>query len=217
MTGEGKDQSSCDPGGGLLRDGLSAVGLELATAGFAALWNGRALRPDELIPNHAKAAAEVTTALLKRGRAEVDDDGRLVGIHGLSVRITRHHFVHNGRAHYTWCAFDAIGIPAALGIDADVHTDCPTCNRPLQIEIREGRRESRDGLALWLPATTGEHLMIDFCANADMYCSLDHLERRIDTAASAGQVTDLEDAASLGRETWADVTGISLDTANGAC
>jgi hypothetical protein len=193
----------------LLDDGLSDLALEIATAGFVALWDGRAVRPDELAPRHPRRARREMAEMVKRGRAEVDDGGRVVGVHGLTLRPTRHCFVHAGRSHRTWCAFDAIGIPAALAIDAEAQTTCPSCDRALHIAIRGGHPEGSDNV-LWLPSATVRHLMVDFCAAADLYCGRDHLEQRIDTARAAGEILDLSSAALLGREGWADVAGRGL-------
>ena len=52
--------------------------------------------------------------------------------------------------------------------------------------------------------------MADFCAAADLYCSRDHLARRIDTATGRGEVLDMAGAAALGCTAWADVAGRGL-------
>jgi alkylmercury lyase len=191
----------------LLDDGLSDLALELATAGFAALWNGRAARPEDLIPARPGPARRAAAELSDRGRAEIDEHGRVVGVHGLTLRPTRHGFVHAGRLHRTWCAFDSIGIPAALAIDAEARTTCPSCDQGLRIPICRGHPEVSD-VALWLPSPTIRHLMADFCAAADLYCDRSHLERRIDPARTPGEVLDLPGAAALGRTAWADVAGL---------
>jgi hypothetical protein len=193
----------------LLDDGLSDLALDIATAGFVALWDGRAVRPEELVPGQARRARRTTAEMVKRGRAEVDDGGRVAGVHGLTLRRTRHCFVHAGRSHQTWCAFDTIGIPAALAIDAEARTTCPSCDQALHIAIRSGAPEG-SGMVLWLPSATVRHLMVDFCAAADLYCGRDHLEQRIDTARAEGEVMDLSGAAMLGRDAWADVAGHGL-------
>ncbi|MCA1847314.1 MAG: alkylmercury lyase family protein, partial [Actinobacteria bacterium] len=193
----------------LLREGLSDLAREMATAGFAALWDGRAARAEELISGDRrarKAAAE----LVDRGRAEIDGQGRVVGVHGLTLTETRHGFVHGGRLHRTWCAFDSIGIPAAMNIDAEARTTCPACGRALHVPIRGGDPEVSD-VALWLPSPTIGHLMADFCAVADLYCGRSHLEQRIDTAQHGGEVLDLPGAAALGRAVWADVAARGLE------
>lgn len=188
-----------------LADGMSALALEIAVTGFAALWRGDARDPNDLVHAERSSVDEVIAALIERGRCEVEH-GRLVGIHGLTLRPTRHQFVHADRLRHTWCAFDAVGIPAALQIDATTRTDCPTCQRPLRVDIRAGDPVTGADLVLWLPAAMGEHLMESFCAAADVYCSLAHLEQRIDAATADGEIVDLDRAAALGRETWADVT-----------
>lgn len=93
------------------------MAIELAVAGFAAVWEGREVEPTTLVAAPAAVVTDAIEKLVARGRCEVDDHGRLVGIHGLTLRSTRHSFVHDRRVRHTWCAFDSIGIPAALGID----------------------------------------------------------------------------------------------------
>jgi len=194
----------------LLDDGLSPLAREIACAGFVALWNERATHPEELLPGSALRARRATDELVERGRAEVDDGGRIVGVHGLTLRETRHHFLHAGRLHRTWCAFDAIGIPAALAIDADARTRCPSCGDALHIPIHGGQPAPSD-IVVWLPSPTVRHLMTDFCAAADLYCGRGHLEQRIDPARQPGEVLDLLAAAALGRTTWADVAAVPLE------
>src|SRR5258706_12020057 len=94
----------------LLDDGLSDLALEIATAGFVALWDGRAVRPEELAPRHPRRARREMAEMVKRGRAEVDDGGRVVGVHGLTLRPTRHCFVHAGRSRAGCCCHDSEGV-----------------------------------------------------------------------------------------------------------
>lgn len=182
-------------------------------AGFAALWRGRPVPVAELLSGGGALGAEIAAALVPQGRAEVDEHARLVGVHGLTLRPTRHHFVHDGRRHRTWCAFDTIGIPAALRLDATAYTDCPTCRRPITVEMVGGVPHDAE-VALWLPASADGNLIANFCARADLYCSPAHLHQSIDALQTPGNVADLAIAASLGRDTWADVAGIDLDKAS---
>lgn len=184
-----------------LSGGLGEQVGELVAAGFAALWHGEPLLLGEW--------TALAGALEARGRCEVVGD-RLVGIHGLTARPTRHHFVHCASAHHTWCAFDSIGIPGALGIDAVAHTDCPTCGRAIALEIERGVPSDSADLVLWLPDATGDHLMETFCSAADLYCSTEHLAERIDRSVTKGDIVDLAGAVELGRETWADVADLEL-------
>lgn len=194
--------------GRLLGGGLDEVEQALAVRGFGALWDGRACRPEDLLPGVA-AAGFAAIALAGRGRAELDDAGAVIGVHGLTRRPTRHRFLHRGQARHTWCAFDSIGIPAALSLDAVALTDCPACRQPLTVAISKGEPEPGPAV-LWLPGAPPGDLMAQFCASADLYCSPDHLRERIDPAIAPGEITDLGEAAEFGRQAWADVVGLPL-------
>jgi alkylmercury lyase len=193
-------------------DGPDAAARDFAVAGFAALWHGRALRPEALLPGRAAEAGRALAALVGEGRAEADDAGRVVGVHGLTLRPTRHRFVERRGPHFTWCAFDAVGIPAALAIDADVRTTCPTCREPIRLAVVAGEPEPSEAV-LWLPGPAVRHLLTEFCAAADLYCSLAHLQRRIGPDRVPGEILDLASAAARGRAGWADVAGLGLGSA----
>ena len=53
--------------------------------------------------------------------------------------------VETGRGAY-WgnCIWDALGIPAMLGVDGDVRTSCPDCGEPLVLRVRGGSLEPAD-------------------------------------------------------------------------
>lgn len=196
----------CDIGGSMLETGLDAAAVELATRGFVALWHGRNPIAEELLPGRPELVGGVLNKLVQLGRAEVDAGGALVGVHGLTLHTNRHHFEHAGLRHHTWCAFDAVGIPAALSLDALSTTDCPTCRRRLTVRVSSGAAIDGDGIALWLPAPDrSSHLRNDFCANADLYCSREHLHERVDTESTPGRVATVEEALVAGCATWADV------------
>jgi alkylmercury lyase len=200
------DPGCCEPGAGaLLEPGFGREARRLASAGFASLWANRLpVSPGDVSADGPRVAA----ALAAAGRAELDDAGRLVGIHGLTLRLTRHSFTHEGVIRNTWCAFDSIGIPAALDLDAVASTDCPTCGRAIHVPLAAGRVDP-GAAVLWLPEVDSPaHLMNEFCAAADLYCSREHLDQRIQPTSASGRVIELDEAASLGREAWADVARV---------
>ena len=49
------------------------------------------------------------------------------------------HRVEAGRMWFANCAWDALGIPAALHTDATVRSECPDCDEPLELEVRDGK------------------------------------------------------------------------------
>lgn len=195
----------------LLRSDLTDAG-EVAVAGFGGLWRGHPVEVTALLPGRSEESAEAVAGLVARGRAEVDGSGRLVGVHGLTVRASRHSFVRRGVARHTWCAFDSIGIPAALRLDAVATTDCPTCGSALSVEVWHG--SVRGGpLALWLPVPDeSSDLLSAFCAVADLYCSKGHLEQRIDVEHAPGTVVSVAEAAEIGRDVWSDVADVDLNS-----
>lgn len=50
----------------------------------------------------------------------------------------------DGRWWYANCAWDAFGIPAALGIDGRVESSCPDCGEPYAVEIADARIDRAD-------------------------------------------------------------------------
>jgi len=45
----------------------------------------------------------------------------------------------DGRWWYANCAWDALGICAALHVDGRVETSCPDCGEPIAVEVRDRR------------------------------------------------------------------------------
>jgi alkylmercury lyase len=181
----------------------------LAITGFQALWHDDAAKIDSLIDLGDAQARAVLADLERHGRLELDRDQRIVGIHGVTQRHTRHRVEHAGGTNYTWCAFDAVGIPAALEINATATTDCPTCGLELRVHILEGEPAPALAYVLWLPTAQCEHLMNDFCSSANLFCSEQHVDEWVATGGNpAGSMITLADAAELGRRTWGDVAGM---------
>jgi hypothetical protein len=186
---------------------MAALVRRLAVAGFHALWNGEAPELGSLAPGaEERAVVEAVEHLERAGRLEVGPDGRLVAIHGLTRRPTRHWIRHRTRQVNTWCALDALGIPAALDLDAQAKTDCPTCRAELTIVLRQGIPDGGTGAVLWFPTARG-HLLDNFCSRANLFCRQDHLEAWVATSAGEGRRMEPSEAATLGRELWADVRG----------
>jgi hypothetical protein len=175
----------------------------IAVAGFQALWSGRSVTLAELLAADAAGLTEAADHLRAGGRLEVSDDGHIVAVHGLTRRSTRHRIEHDGGVVNTWCALDAIGIPAALAIDARALTQCPTCGATLAVALIRGEPQALPGAVLWYPEVRCDHLVDDFCAGANLFCSLDQLERWVGHRGAAGTVMTIEEGAELGKEVWA--------------
>ncbi len=59
--------------------------------------------------------------------------------HPFSAVETRHRVRSAGRWWHANCAWDAFGIPAALGVDGHVSSRCACCDEPIDIDV-VGRR-----------------------------------------------------------------------------
>jgi hypothetical protein len=52
---------------------------------------------------------------------------------------TQHRVEAGGRSWFANCAWDALGIPAALHADGAIRSECADCGEPLELEVRAGR------------------------------------------------------------------------------
>ena len=183
----------------------------IAIAGFHALWEGRTPMVGELADGGDSPTLDEAVAHLQAGgRIEIASDGQLLAVHGLTRRPTRHRIEHQGGGINTWCALDAIGIPAALGIDARAITACPSCDRELVVTLVAGSPVPLAGAVLWYPETTGawDHLVDQFCSGANLFCSPEHLQDRMGSQTASGAIMTVDEVAEIGREAWADVSTI---------
>ena len=74
---------------------------------------------------------------------------------------TPHRVESGGRTWFANCAWDALGIPAALHADGRVESRCPDCGEALELEVRDGalveRRRPARPLRRPRPALVGRH------------------------------------------------------------
>jgi hypothetical protein len=59
---------------------------------------------------------------------------------------TRYRVEADGRSWFANCAWDAFGIPAALGVDGHISTSCLDCGKPIEIDLVDRRPEPADGV-----------------------------------------------------------------------
>jgi alkylmercury lyase len=67
--------------------------------------------------------------------AERDASGEVFGIMGLSLNDTPHRFYVNGARMFTWCAGDALFVPAVLGQTATVESKSPVSGERLRLKV----------------------------------------------------------------------------------
>ncbi len=158
---------------------------------------------------------ETAIALLSKV-SEKDDDGNIVGTFGLSQRAHPHRFELKDRVLSTWCAWDALFLPALLGQTADVETSCPATNENIRVRITPEHVEnvvpSGSVISIVIPKVAGTDLQtaqdirMSFCRLVHFFASKDAasawaLERHADDV----RILSLEEGYQLGREAFAQL------------
>jgi alkylmercury lyase len=169
----------------------------LAAAGLALLRPGQPVTVEEL----AKRAERTPGELEALGdRVAMDAEGRIIGLCGLSLEPSPHRLTLAGVGLYTWCAYDAVGIPAAMGLDATVETSCPLCGVAIALDITAGWPRMEAALVAWRPTTApGSAVRQEFCPSANLFCSRSHFDAWYEGAGHPeGRIANLEDLAQEG-------------------
>lgn len=129
----------------------------LTGAAFRALADGWTPTVAALAPGTAETQDTLTRtlqAMVAQGLATVDGE-YITGIGGLSLVPAPHRLQWNGRQYWTWCALDAIGIPAAFGGSATVISRIAPAGDAITVAFADGAWQRPDpmlGIRLAEPA-----------------------------------------------------------------
>ena len=77
----------------------------------------------------------------------LDGAGEIRMANPFAARPTDFRVSAGGREWYANCAWDALGIGAALHVDSEFDTHCADCGEPIHVQLRDGRPE--DTSLLW--------------------------------------------------------------------
>jgi hypothetical protein len=105
------------------------------------------------------------TGLITRGLVVIEPDGgRIVGSWGLSLVPTDHRLRIRERELFTWCAMDAVGIPAGLREDASISSACHQCGSAVFVEMAAGEvtRAEPAHVQLWLTSCQAGRSVVGF-------------------------------------------------------
>lgn len=158
------------------RPSLPAADLNerIREAAFALLLTKRRpIEPAELAATTGASPARLPAMLdqlAEAGWIDRDEHGRVTGSAGLSLTTGPHRIAIDGAEFRTWCAYDAIGIAAALRADAAIRTACAVCGRKIALDTRAGQPPANRPERLWL-AAGGTDLRGDFCDPTVLLCS----------------------------------------------
>lgn len=185
---------------------IDAAG-QLREAAFALLLHHR--RPIEFAELAAatglrpKATQRAINILAQAGWLDLDHQERVTGAAGLSLANGPHHLDLADASFRTWCGYDALGIPAALGADAAIATTCGHCGAAISLPLHAGTPGRSGPEQLWLAAGDGGDLRGSFCTPTVLLCGREHAAAWAEAQGGRGQLLDLAEAASRGGDDWA--------------
>lgn len=154
-----------------------------------------------LIDADESSVAAALDGLAGQGRIDRDTAGRVIGSAGLTLGDGPHGLEMEGHAFRTWCAFDALGIPAALSVDARIESGCGVCGRRIDVDLRAGRPIGESEARLWLSAG-GADMRADSCTPTVLLCSDAHARVWAERQADHGQTLLLDEATEEGARHW---------------
>lgn len=102
---------------------------------------GRAPRAEEVAAVEGLPVGDVAAAWRRLHDAHalvLHPNGDIRMANPFSATPTAYRVDAGGRSWFANCAWDAIGVCAALGTDGDVATACPCCGDPIEVGIRAG-------------------------------------------------------------------------------
>lgn len=180
----------------------------LRRAAFAALRAGTAARLTDLaaatgqaVGNVRALAGQLVAAGIATIEGDLAGDPAVTGAEALTVETTPHELVMGGQHLHTWCAFDTVGIPAALRLDAEARTTCSTCQAVICLDLPGGAPPPSPVVGWW-PEVSGGPVNESFCPTAHLFCSRSHLDIWRTQSSQHGQSLSLPELAERGRIAW---------------
>ncbi len=106
--------------------------------------------------------------------AEFDAEGNIVGFLGLSLMPTRHKVIIENKTFYTWCAIDAILFTEWLAVSADVYSNDPIDNTPIELKMNVDQLISSNPFPLFVSWVKSIHtcdIRNSFCNHVLFFAS----------------------------------------------
>ncbi|MEO5576633.1 MAG: organomercurial lyase [Gaiellaceae bacterium] len=105
--------------------------------------DGRARTPEEVAAALGLAEGEVAAAYRRLDDAHAlvlePASTEILMLNPFSTVETQHRVETGGRAWFANCAWDALGIPAALHTDGVVESVCADCGEHLELRVSDGK------------------------------------------------------------------------------
>ena len=151
--------------------------------------------------------AEVLEGATASGRVELDADGRLLGIAGLTIEPTRHRLEIDGTRRWTWCALDAVGILGALQADGTVYSAAPGTGEEIEISFRNGIPDG-DATLFILGGHDGVNVVESWCPLVNFFTSRRAAEEWVAAQQLDGDIVSVDRVAEEAAEMWRPVVDL---------
>ena len=206
------NSSTPQPGDGKALELISSMTLttdmaRLRAAGFQLLLD----RGEPIDPSDIATAAGLDLPTVERlieqaaGRIEIDDDGRLLGIAGLTVVPTRHEITIGDEKRWTWCALDAVGILGALGATGTIHSADAQTGADVHIEFVDGQPQGDTTLFI-LGGYDGGNVTEEWCPLVNFFTNHTDAEDWVADREVSGDIVSVSQIAGDATEMWLPVT-----------
>lgn len=162
----------------------------------------------EKLASNLRMSTNAATSFISKV-SEQDGDGNIVGILGLSQRAHPHRFEVKDRVLSTWCAWDALFLPALLKQRATVESSCPVTKERIRLTITPKKVEevapSDCVVTMAVPATTPEaveDIWAAFCHFVLFFASEEAASRWVSKRKQDLRIVSVETAYNLGRQAF---------------
>lgn len=106
----------------------------LVLATHRLLGEGQPFRPEELAERTGLPVEEVDSRL-EEWMAHRDEERRVFGFVGLTLKPTSHVLEVDGRTLYAWCALDTLFLPERLGGSARIRSSSPQSGETISLTV----------------------------------------------------------------------------------
>lgn len=181
----------------------------LRSAGFRLLLEeGRPIERSEWASAAGVAPETLEQSLTRsgvQGRVQLDDQGRLLGIAGLTVEPSSHQLTIGDQIRWTWCALDAVGILGALEATGSIHSTDPRSGDPVDIGFEEGH-PTGDATLFILGGYDGGNVIEDWCPIVNFFASRTDADAWVAANDLEGDVVSVAKVAENAAAMWRPVT-----------
>lgn len=148
------------------------------------------------------AAVEAAVENLERtGRLCRNDSGEIVTAGGISLEPTPHRILTDRGARWTNCAYDALGILAAVG-EGEMISTSPTSGAVIRIDFHAGEPVHHDAVLFLADTSCCDSFLDQWCPNVNLFEDVESAERWGREHGVAGTVVSVSESTDLAAREW---------------